>query len=241
MVLGGVTGLIPMTGQTTQFLAAGGSSLVGSWLLIGLLIRVSDDARKPWQASYGLMKTEAPPEFLAEQAARRAAEEAELAAVADSGPIPGGDQPTELIIPGHLQGPGKGTVEEDVLSPPPGSPMSPPPGGATGQPGGPTGYPGSPTGQPGGPTGQPGGPTGHPGGPTGRPGNPTSRAPQYTPPPPPPNSSYGSPPPNAPQGPPAGPTRQAPQSPPPPSSAFDSAPHNSRPQPPADPRREGDS
>ncbi|WP_198667407.1 FtsW/RodA/SpoVE family cell cycle protein, partial [Glycomyces dulcitolivorans] len=142
VVFGGVTGLIPMTGQTTTFLAAGGSSLVGSWLLIGLFVRVSDDARKPWQASFGLMKTEAPPEFLAEQAAKKAAEEAakgEMAGVMDSGPIPGGDQPTELIIPGHLQGtPGTGTVEENVISPtrqgpasgpPSGGPFSPPPGG----------------------------------------------------------------------------------------------------------------
>jgi cell division protein FtsW (lipid II flippase) len=224
VVFGGITGLIPMTGQTTQFLAAGGSSLVGSWLLIGLLLRVSDDARKPWEASFGLMKTEAPPEFLAEQAARRAAKEAELAAVADSGPIPGGDQPTELIIPGHLQGPGRGTVEEDVLSPPPG-PMSPPPGGMSPPPGGGMSPP------PGGPGG-PGGPTGQP---TGRP--------QYSPPPPP-NSAFGpsGPPqpgyqPGSPQGAPGSPTRPAPQTPPPPpSSAFDY-----RPQPPADPRREGDS
>ncbi|NUQ89021.1 MAG: FtsW/RodA/SpoVE family cell cycle protein, partial [Glycomyces artemisiae] len=150
VVFGGVTGLIPMTGQTTTFLAAGGSSLVGSWLLVGLLLRVSDDARKPWQASYGLMKTEAPPEFLAEQAAKRAAEEAEKAAAAgvmDSGPIPGGDQPTELIIPGHLPGSGGpgpgGTVEEDVVSPTRQGPSSPP-GGPTGPYSPPPG-PGSPT------------------------------------------------------------------------------------------------
>ena len=221
VVAGGITGLIPMTGQTTQFLAAGGSSLIGSWLLIGLLVRVSDDARKPWQASFGLMKTEAPPEFLAEQAARRAAKEAELAGVADSGPIPGGDQPTELIIPGHLQGPGSGTVEEDVLSPSPG-PMSPPPGGMSPPPGGGMSPPPGGTGRPGGPTGQP----------TGRP--------QYSPPPPPPNSAFGPPPgqpgnqPGSPQPAPGSPTRPAPQTPPPPpSSAFDY-----RPQPPADRNKE---
>ncbi|WP_304608689.1 FtsW/RodA/SpoVE family cell cycle protein [Glycomyces sp. TRM65418] len=227
VVFGGVTGLIPMTGQTTQFLAAGGSSLVGSWLLIGLLVRVSDDARKPWQASYGLQKTEAPPEFLAEQAARRAAEKAELAGVADSGPIPGGDQPTALIIPGHLQGPGSSTVEEDVLGAT--GPMSPPTGGSTGQPGGHTSPPGGSTGRP-----------AHPGSPAG---------PQYSPPPPP-NSAFGGPssPPSPPlHSPPGNTTRPAPQSPPPPpDSAFGSpprngAPYNSRPRSSEDQRREGDS
>jgi cell division protein FtsW (lipid II flippase) len=47
IMVGGVTRVIPLTGLTTPFLAAGGSSLVANWIIVALLLRVSDSAKPP--------------------------------------------------------------------------------------------------------------------------------------------------------------------------------------------------
>jgi cell division protein FtsW (lipid II flippase) len=47
IIIGGVTRLIPLTGITLPFISYGGSSIVANFVLVGLLLIVSNHVNRP--------------------------------------------------------------------------------------------------------------------------------------------------------------------------------------------------
>jgi cell division protein FtsW (lipid II flippase) len=65
VVVAGVSRLLPETGLTTPFLSAGGSSLIANWMILALLLRISDSSRRPArEAKHAVPRPEPTDEFV---------------------------------------------------------------------------------------------------------------------------------------------------------------------------------
>ncbi|MFH8382586.1 FtsW/RodA/SpoVE family cell cycle protein [Kitasatospora sp. NPDC018058] len=124
VVVGGVSGLVPLTGKALPFLAAGGSSLLANWLMVALLIKLSDSSGRT-----ALEPAPPSPEPLPAQvgAAARSATPAPTAPGTDPGPGPGtapGTDPSPA--PAGAADPGAPTELRPAFGR---TPAGPPPGG----------------------------------------------------------------------------------------------------------------
>ena len=109
-IIGGITRLLPLTGLTTPFMSQGGSALLANWVMMGLLLVVTHNVRRPALEGSGSSVTSLAEEAtvvvpLAPRTSSPASpstpEAARAAAPAAAAPRPAPvDEPTEVIRPG---------------------------------------------------------------------------------------------------------------------------------------------
>ncbi len=91
IIVGGVTRMLPLTGLTTPFMSQGGSSLISNYLLLGLLLTLTHQVRRPQPA------VTAEEYALADAAPAAAPVPAPPPVRATGHGVAGDDEPTEVI------------------------------------------------------------------------------------------------------------------------------------------------